>query len=185
MKLTLALLSLLLPAAALAADSSAYPPEGLEVGGRGVYYHADDSDHGTFNPGAQARFHLNQWLAAEGSVDYQRHDVPATTAHSLATQLSLLLYIRPARLTPFLLAGGGWYLTRVDGPDLRRNLSRFGPHVGFGAQFWLTDRWSVDMTYRYVWLEDIHTRDEATLLPRDFRRSGNMVTLGVNVALPK
>jgi opacity protein-like surface antigen len=186
MKTALALVALLLaPAAARAAPSPEYPPKGLEAGARLVYYRADDGDNGTWNPGGQARWHFNPYVAAEGSADYQRHDVPGTTAYTAATQVSLLGYLRPGRLSPFVLAGGGWYLTHVSGPDYRRNLSRFGPHLGAGLQFWLNDRWSVDATYRYVWIEDLHTQAPGTLQPRDFRRSGNMLSFALNLALPQ
>ena len=57
-------------------------------------------------------------------------------------------------LAPFILGGGSWYYTQVkdsDGFEDRQN--RFGQHAGGGLQFFLNRLWSLDDTYRYIWLE--------------------------------
>ena len=39
--------------------------------------------------------------------------------------------------------------------------------------------WSIDATYRYIWLEDIKSKD-VTLIDKKFDDRGHMVTLALN-----
>lgn len=177
-----ALLSLsALAGAAVAADAPPFPYPGLSLGGRAVYYRADDGDRATWNPGAQARWTFVSPIALEVSADYQRHAFEGTTAHALAAQGSVLAYFVRRRVSPFVLAGAGWYLTRVNAPNMRRNLSRIAPHLGLGAQWFVTPEWSLDATYRYVWIDDIDSVDASSRAARAFRRSGSMVTTALNI----
>lgn len=177
--LLLAVALAVLAAPALAADAAyAYP--GASLGGRLTYFRADDGDDGSWGPGAQARWTFNSRAAVEASGDYLRQKFPDTTAHTGAFQASLLYYFLRRQVSPFILGGGGLYLTRVNGPNYRRNTSRFGPHLGAGLQFWATPRWSLDATYRYAWVDDLDTRDGSGAM-RAYRRSGSMFTVAANM----
>ncbi|MDR4493545.1 MAG: outer membrane beta-barrel protein, partial [Nitrospirales bacterium] len=90
-------------------------------------------------------------------------------------------YLLPGkRLSPFLLGGGGWYFTSVDGPgssdDTRH---RFGLHAGGGLQFMLNPSWSIDGSYRFVWLESLESKND-NLFDKNFKDEGHMVTVGLN-----
>jgi len=39
--------------------------------------------------------------------------------------------------------------------------------------------WSVDSTYRYIWLEKVQSRDQ-NLSDKQFEDSGHMITIGLN-----
>jgi opacity protein-like surface antigen len=121
-------------------------------------------------------------LALEGSVDYRRSDFESTKVHVWPVQASILGYLMPERrVTPFLLAGVGWYYTTIEGPgSLDETQHRFGPHIGGGVQAFLNKYWSVDASYRYVWTEDIESKDDA-LLEKDYDDNGSMVTVALNL----
>lgn len=150
------------------------------LGGRLVYYVAADGDDGTWNPGVQARYFFNQVWAAEAVADYQRHSFPGTTVHTAVAQASGLAYFSAGPLRPFAAVGLGFYASRVHGPDYRRNLGKFAPHIGGGVEAILNPEWSVDLSYRHVFLSDIDSRDEATGAPRRFQRSGEQLSFAVN-----
>jgi opacity protein-like surface antigen len=147
-----------------------------------MYFDPVDADEGDFSGGGQVRLHFSPAIALEGSIDYRRSDFENTQTHIYPVQASLLAYLMPGKaISPFLLAGAGWYFTEVEGPGTDENQNRFGPHVGGGLQAFLNKSWSIDATYRYVWLEDIESRDNVTnLLEKDYNDSGSMITAGLN-----
>ncbi|WP_447978777.1 outer membrane protein [Candidatus Nitrospira bockiana] len=155
-------------------------PGRFSIGGRATWFDPNDGDSRWFG-GAQARLYLFKGFAIEGSVDYRRNDFDGTRVHTYPVQVSGLIYLLPGkRLTPFVLGGGGWYYTTVKGPGgFEDTQNRFGLHAGGGLQFWLTNSVSIDGTYRYVWLEDVNSRDR-NIKDKDFRDSGQMVTIGLN-----
>jgi opacity protein-like surface antigen len=162
---------------------------GLEIGGRGMYFKPRGGPD-SWSGGAQVRFHMTENWAVEGSADYRRVtlDTPAaglTPAGSARVdvypvQASLIGYLFPrSPITPFVLAGAGWYFTHASTPGGDRTDNRFGPHVGGGLQIFLGHHWSVDGTYRYVWIENF--RSASTSLPENaYRDSGHMVTAALN-----
>lgn len=157
---------------------------GLSLGGRGMYYKPDGAQ-GEWHGGAQLRFHLNRALALEGSADYRstRFDAPAGTGEvrvdHYPVMASLLGYLFPhSPITPFVLAGAGWHFTHVDGPGIDETNNRFGPHAGGGLQAFLGRSWSLDGTYRYVWIEDY--RSGAALGSKTFTDRGHMWTAALN-----
>ena len=179
--LLLLLVSLLQPARA--AESQALPSRDANaytLGVRGTYFVPADAERGTWGPGVQARYFLNPRWAVEVAGDYMRQEFKDTTAHTAAAQLSLVALFGPDRMKGLLLAGGGFYATRVNGPSYRRNIAGFGPHAGVGVELRLTPVWSVDTTYRRVWLADLESRDASTGAPRSFARSGDQISLGLN-----
>lgn len=157
---------------------------GLEIGGRATY----DKPRGgadSWSPGLQLRIHMSKNWALEGSGDYRRTTVSGPAAGTSGStrvdvfpvQGSLIGYIFPdSPVTPYVLAGAGWYFTHPEGGHTS---NRFGPHVGGGLQFFLNHYWSIDGSYRYIWLSGFHTGD-SSLSENIFRDGGHMVTIGLN-----
>jgi opacity protein-like surface antigen len=152
----------------------------LSLGGRATYFDPHD-----FSPkwygGAQARLHFGQMFAIEGSVDYREKKLDSTFTRTYPVQVSALIYLLPGkRVSPFLLGGGGWYYTNVNGPGgFSDTQNRFGAHVGGGLQWMLSQRWSIDGTYRHVWLETLDSKDQ-NIKDKSFNDNGHMVTIGLN-----
>jgi opacity protein-like surface antigen len=167
-------------AVAFAADEKELGFGRFSIGGRAMWFDPKDGDS-TWSGGAQVRLYLARFFAIEGSADYRQNKFNGTTVHTYPVQVSALLYLLPGwRVTPFILGGGGWYHTTVDGPaGLSDTQNRFGVHAGGGLQYFISRHFSIDSTYRYVWLEDIASRDQS-LTNKDFRDHGQMVTIGLN-----
>jgi opacity protein-like surface antigen len=165
---------------AFAADEKDLDIGRFSIGGRAMWFDPKGGDS-SWSGGAQVRFYLFRFLAIEGSADYRQNDFNGTSVHSYPVQVSTLLYLFPSwRLRPFILGGVGWYYTTVDGPgEFSDTQNRFGVHAGGGLQYFISRHFSIDSTYRYVWLEDVASRNQ-NLTSKDFRDSGQMVTFGVN-----
>jgi opacity protein-like surface antigen len=168
------------------ADEDLYPGRGLSIGGRGAWYQTDTGSDGgasahSWYGGAQARLHLTNIWALEGSVDYRQRSVAGTRIDIFPVQASVLAYILPNtyHICPFLLAGAGWYFTHLKGPGTVSDTdNRFGPHVGAGLEFYLNHKWSVDATYRHIWLSTIN--EPSTTANQHLTDSGHQVTAGLN-----
>jgi len=154
----------------------------FSVGGRATYFDPKEGEDRWFG-GAQLRVHPSHYVAVEASADYRREEFDGgTKTHTYPVQGSLLIYpIGTTRLAPFILGGGGWYFTSVDGPGgFSDTQHRFGGHVGGGLQLFITDHISVDSTYRHIWLERVESKS-ASLDDKKFDDNGHMVTIGLNV----
>jgi hypothetical protein len=171
----IALFALLL---APAAEAAVPEPSSYDLGGRAVYYVPSDGNEGTWNPGVVARWRFSDRVAAEGLFSYQRHTFPETTAHAGVAQVSGLMYFGEGAWRGFGLVGGGYFATRVSGPNYRRNVGRFGPHAGIGTEYAMTPEWIIEADYRHVWLSDLDTRDSAGNIRR-FKRGGEQISAGV------
>lgn len=166
------------------ADASPTPRPGVSLGGRAAYLWSQDADPGDGNyfGGAQLRVYLSKMFAVEGSADYRQEVVSGadTILDLYPVQVSGLLYLLPnSPVSPFLLGGVGWYFTRVRGPsgfDESRN--RFGSHVGGGLQAFLSRRWSIDATYRYIFTDRITTTSNGVNI--SINGNGHMATGGIN-----
>ena len=176
------LLSLLmvLPAPALADLLEQVDIGFLSIGGRAMYYDPKEGDANWYG-GAQVRFHPFHFFAIEGSADYRKNTFGDTRVHSYPVQVSGLIYpLGTTRLAPFILGGGGWYYTTVNGPgNFDNTQNRFGLHAGGGLQFFFNKHFSIDSTYRYIWLEKIQSKDQ-NIVDKKFKDTGHMVTIGVN-----
>ncbi len=152
----------------------------LMIGGRATYYDPKDAS-GQWYGGAQVRLYPSRYFAFEGSADYRRNDFGDTRVHTYPVQVSALIYpLGTTRLAPFILGGGGWYYTTVKGPGgFDDTQNRFGLHAGGGLQFFLNHHWSIDGTYRYIWLEKIQSRDQ-NIADKQFNDNGHMITIGLN-----
>lgn len=173
-----------LPAAALAQfnnDDSNGPRPGLSLGPRAAYYRSTGADSGDFAEGMQARYHLTRRWALEASADLRQDKFGGTKVDVVPLQLSVLVYLMPHgyRLAPYIMAGGGWYYTHVYAPTSSSDF-RFGPHAGAGIEFYKDSAWSFDGSYRYLWNEDIRSRDAEHPLGRTFTDKGFMLTASVN-----
>jgi opacity protein-like surface antigen len=153
----------------------------FSIGPRATYNTPKDADSGDWSAGAQARLHLSPGLGLEASIDYRKNDfAPLTTIKTYPVQASLLGYLIPGPVSPFLLGGVGWYHTRVEGPfDFSKTTSRFGLHAGAGLEVTLNKSISLDGTYRYIWLEDIASKD-LNAVRKNYHDSGSMITMALN-----
>ena len=118
----------------------------------------------------------------EGSIDYRSNTYSnITTIRTYPIQVSLIAYLSPgAVLSPYLLAGGGFYYTQVDGPfGFSNTFGRFGLHSGVGLELMINESISLDGSYRYVWLENVSSKD-ANGLDKDYKDSGSMITAALN-----
>ena len=173
----------LLPQQAVAADGDLFQQMDIgffSVGGRATYFDPKEGQSRWFG-GGQVRVYPFKYLAFEGSVDYRRDDTAGSRIHTYPVQVSALIYpLGQTRLAPFLLGGGGWYYTTVKGPgNFDDTQNRFGFHAGGGLQFFFNNHVSVDSTYRYIWAEDIQSRD-LNIKDKNFNGNGQMVTVGLN-----
>jgi opacity protein-like surface antigen len=152
----------------------------LMLGGRATYFDPRDGG-GNWYGGAQLRFYPSNYFAIEGSADYRKTEFDGTRTHNYPVQVSALIYpFGTTRLAPFILGGGGWYYTTVNGPGgFDDTQNRFGLHAGGGLQFFLNRHWSIDGTYRYIWLEKVESRDQ-NIVNKNFQDNGHMVTIGLN-----
>ena len=172
-----------LPQQAAAADGDLFQQMDIgffSVGGRATYFDPKEGQSRWFG-GGQVRVYPFKYLAFEGSVDYRRDDTAGSRIHTYPVQVSALIYpLGQTRLAPFLLGGGGWYYTTVKGPgNFDDTQNRFGFHAGGGLQFFFNNHVSMDSTYRYIWAEDIQSRD-LNIKDKNFNGNGQMVTVGLN-----
>lgn len=150
---------------------------GTTLGARAMFFDPKGADDGSWSGGGQLRFHLSPTLAIEGSADWRQNTYQGTVIDVYPVQASLLVYLLPHQpVSPLLIGGGGWYHTKVRGQSAQ---NRFGPHAGAGLEWFLHRNWSIDATYRYVWLERFRD-NPANPLRRDYDDSGSMVTAGIN-----
>lgn len=176
-------ISAMLPQQAEAADNELFQQMDIglfSIGGRAAYYDPNDTQARWFG-GAQVRVNPFKYLSFEGSADYRERETAGTTIHTYPVQVSALIYpLGHSRLAPFLLGGGGWYYTTVKGPgNFDDTQNRFGLHAGGGLQFFFTNHISIDSTYRYIWLEDVQSRDQ-NIQDKNFNDNGHMITAGLN-----
>jgi len=156
---------------------------GFSFGGRGMYFKPKDASEGRWHGGAQVRFHMGPVFAVEGSADVRQDRFGGTVVDVIPVQASLLAYLFPGKvISPYILGGAGWYYTHIKAgsPFDDRTDHRFGPHAGAGLQAWFNRHWSIDGSYRYIWLSAYRTRDAANPLGRDIDDSGYMVTGALN-----
>lgn len=170
-----------IPAAAATDDGvTVGSRSGVSLGGRGSWFKPKGSDDGTWSGGGQLRLGLGPVWAIEGSGDWRQDKFGSTTVDIIPVQASLLAYLIPGQpVSPYLLAGAGWYYTHLhDNND--STFHRFGPHAGAGLQAFLNKHWSIDGSGRYIWLSDYHSQDAAHPLGRDLNAGGWMATAALN-----
>ena len=174
---------ILLPQQAAAADNDLFQQMDIgffSIGGRAMYYDPNEGQSRWFG-GAQVRVNPFKYLSFEGSADYRKQNTEGSSIHTYPVQVSALIYpLGHTRLAPFLLGGGGWYYTTVKGPgNFDDTQNRFGLHAGGGLQFFISNHVSIDSTYRYIWLEDVRSKDQ-NIKDKNFNDNGHMITVGLN-----
>ena len=149
--------------------------------------------------GALLRMHISPRTALELSIDYRNHLNESLTERikDYPIQGSLLMYPVRSTLSPYLVAGIGWYSQRVevlqDNQVLTSAKSRkTGYHAGLGADLWLGRHASLHGDYRYTFIGFGRDQDtEPGVLPLPGFRAlqdrlklshkGSMWTSGVTV----
>jgi hypothetical protein len=147
----------------LSSEAEPSPPGESEfsIGPTAGSLKARGADRGTWSAGAQARLHFLKYFAAEASItfhqdEYQNGDVVVT---QYPVQVTGFLYPFPEwEFKPYLLAGAGWYYTRVRYHGLPSLLYQdqtahsFGGHAGAGVEARLGPSVSIDADVRYIFL---------------------------------
>jgi opacity protein-like surface antigen len=178
--------------AALFVTPSTASAQGFGVGGRFAWVTADsdaDVDSVRFT-GGQIRLLSSRW-GLEVSLDRHSESFDALNEKVTETPIqgSLLLRLSSGRVSPFLLAGPGWYKRKVepiDGPeenDLEVETTEFGWHAGGGLEIGLGRHLGIHGDYRYTFLDfdDDDEDDEGFIggvLPG---HRGSMWTLGATI----
>jgi opacity protein-like surface antigen len=156
----------------------------VSLGGRAAYFWPTGSGAGNGNwfGGAQLRVYLANFFAVEASADYRQQRVNSnnTINDVYPVQASGLLYLLPnSPVSPYLLGGMGWYFTRTRGPaGFSQTNNSVGAHVGAGLQCFLSRHWSIDGSYRYIFVNNINTTQNGAAVTISNR--GHMATGGLN-----
>jgi opacity protein-like surface antigen len=182
----------LLPILVLAALSAIAEPvsaQGFGIGARLAWVTSDselDEDSARFF-GGQIRL-LSQRVGLEVSIDRHSESFELVNQEVTETpiQASLLLRLASGSISPFLLAGPGWYrrsVEAIEGPDVRVSTTEFGWHAGGGLEIRPGRHFGVHGDYRYTFLDfgDDEEDDDGFiggLLPG---HRGSMWTLGATV----
>jgi hypothetical protein len=182
------LLSILALTASLATASPAVA-QGFGIGGRVAWVTSDtdlDVDSVRF-VGGQIRMLSQRW-GLEVSLDRHTESFELLNQKITETpiQASLLLRLGGGRLSPFLLAGPGWYrrsVEPIDGADVSLDTTEFGWHAGGGLEIRAGRHFGIHGDYRYTFLDfgDDDEEDEGFiggLLPG---HRGSMWTVGATV----
>jgi opacity protein-like surface antigen len=161
------ILALLVLSPAARAETEMWQRPGPEAGAHASYYHSidHDADARKWYGGAQFRYHVSHYWAMEATADYRReHYSPGTASDTYPVMGSIVGYPAPHwRVSPYGLAGFGWYLTHTNGPSsFSDTQNRFGPHVGAGLQAFIDQHWSLDGSWRYAWVDDVKTKNGDT-----------------------
>ncbi len=133
----------------------------FSLGGHASYTKASEAD-GSWAGGAQIRLRFPGPFGVEGLIDYKRTTYSEGGADVLRieqypVQASLMLFILPGQVQPYVLGGGGWYYTRSTylgplatlGSDTQHT---FGGHAGGGVELGAKSKVSVHVDVRYVFL---------------------------------
>jgi opacity protein-like surface antigen len=133
----------------------------FSLGGHASYTKASGAD-GAWAGGAQLRLHFPGPLGVEGLIDYKRTTYSegggdVLRVEQYPVQASLMLFILPGPVQPYILGGGGWYYTRSTylGPlsaQASDTQHTFGGHAGGGVEFGAKSKVSVHVDVRYVFL---------------------------------
>ncbi|MEX0721692.1 MAG: porin family protein [Balneolaceae bacterium] len=152
---------------------------GLHLG----HYQAQDAEEGSMFVGVQLRS-IGEMLGAELSAEYrgdQRYRIEGgdLTVRQIPVTGSLLLFIPVGEsFAPYGLAGLGVYYTVYDydegfldpGDETYTN---FGYHLGLGADIAVSEDASINVDYRYLFLDG----NNESLDNKSF--SGNLFTAGI------
>jgi hypothetical protein len=154
-------------AVAIVTSAAARPAtaQGLGIGPRMVFVTGADSplqdpasDSKTKLTGGFLRIRASKHVGVEASMDFRTATDAANTikVHSTPIQGSALFYLLKGPLSPYAIAGVGWYKTRVEVVGADRSTetaeTRFGYHTGFGGELMLGRHASIYVDYRYTFV---------------------------------
>jgi hypothetical protein len=151
----------------------------LSLGVRYAQFDPEDGDKAEF-PGVQVKWYPSREITLEGSVDGRENDLGGGAGLKVyPVQATVLANILPRKqVKPFLLAGVGWYFTTLEVPGRDDETEdRLGLHAGAGLQYMFSRAWSIDGSYRHIWLEDIEAGGGTGGEVND---DGPMYTVGLN-----
>ena len=155
-------LAAMVVAVLMVGGASALAQQG-DFGARLGYQRLTDGNSGAFVGGGYFRWDWHRIVMLEAAVLYHVEEVNATTDLELwPLQFSGLIYPlrRDYAISPYLLAGGGLYVTRLVEEHAKSESDfDFGWHLGFGLDFALNDRVFLEADFRYLWL-DSNTQSE-------------------------
>jgi Outer membrane protein beta-barrel domain len=131
---------------------------GLKVGGHaGVSHTGGDIDSDTFIGGGVVRMDFLWLLTGELAIDYKEDSIGDDLGDisTVPIQLSALIRIIPV---VYGTVGVGWYNVDAsedltDQVEELDDVSDAALHLGLGAEFPVSNRWSVIGDYRYIWLK--------------------------------
>lgn len=176
---------------ALFSHPSVAAAQGFGVGGRMAWVTADsdaDVDSVRFT-GGQIRLLSSRW-GFEISIDRHSESFEALNQKVTETpiQMSLLMRLGGARVSPFLLGGRGWYRRTVetlDGSVEDLKSTEVGWHAGGGLEIRAGRHVGIHGDYRYTFLDFDDDEDEED--DRGFIRDllpghrGSMWTIGATI----
>jgi opacity protein-like surface antigen len=110
--------------------------------------------------GGLVRLNASKHITLEVAMDYQSITNPTETARLRNTpiQVSGLLVPMRTRLTPYFLAGVGWYKHKLEALENGRGVltaetTDFGYHTGVGGQLMFGRHVGISVDYRYTWVD--------------------------------
>ena len=152
---------------------------------RAGYMEIDNlEDGGSANIGFTSGYRFDDPFAIEFSLDYHTSEFSEVNRSTYAIQASLLVYLAPitARVQPYVLGGGGYYLSGydywTDGGYRRTDFTshKFGSHLGGGIDFWPTPDVSLTVDVRYLFLREGTPQD--AVLDINGNVDGILATIG-------
>jgi hypothetical protein len=127
-----------------------------DAGVRAGYMRFSEADSGAMMGGLFFRSDWQKIVFVDWSLYYNEKEVaPGIDLELIPIQLSGMLFLlgRDDVFSPFVLGGLGLYWQRMsDGNDSENDFD-FGWHLGFGADYKLTDRIFLEADFRYIWLD--------------------------------
>ena len=150
------------PATPVIAQDVTYDNTQSWFGVRVGYLKIDEmEDEGSANLGFTSGLRFSDPLGIEVSLDYHSSDFSEINRTTYAFQCSLMLFLNdPTQpVQPYLLGGGGYYLSGYDyysGGVRYTNFTthKFGLHAGAGVDFWIGPNSSLTLDVRYLFVEE-------------------------------
>ena len=174
--------------------------QSLGIGPRFSFVRSDvNATSSTRHSGGLLRLRTSPKTALELSIDYRNRVNESLTERikDYPIQGSLLMYPVRSTLSPYFVAGIGWYSQRVEQLQDNQVLTstktrKTGYHAGLGADMWLGRHATLNLDYRYTFIgfgRDEESQPGAVPLPgfiglqnrMKLSHKGSMWTTGATV----
>ncbi len=160
----------------------AFGAEGGKVGlgARMGLYKSNDAEGHKFYGGVQARWRFFPALSLEGSIDYRAQESypGGRKITSYPILASALFYPMPdAKASPYLLAGLGWYYSKVEDQSGSNTTHTPGMHVGAGLDIPLSPLMVLNADFRYYFLDFTDQKVQ------DLKTNGYIISVGLTFYL--